>query len=252
MKKGQVTVFIILGIVLVAVISIVAYVKNSTSNVKREEDILKSLPLDIAEIRKSLNECVEPLLSQAVVNIGNYGGYVIPLENSLATYEGYFTYGYYEGKRVLPSLEDTGKEISAFIETFMPYCVNFSEYDKLKVTAKEPVAKVNIFDGVVEVELDYPVIIEKNDKTFKLDQPYYAKVGVNLVKAHDVAEKIIDLVEKDPANINIDSLLTLNMDIDVAPYDEKTAIYSVKDEEHTLVSVDGVVPFYFIFATKAE
>ncbi|MGV8171423.1 MAG: hypothetical protein ACP5OA_01890, partial [Candidatus Woesearchaeota archaeon] len=74
-KKGQVTVFIILGIVLIIIIGLSIYLVNSSKDKKiSPPDILvseKFLP-----IHEFVQQCVTQIATEAIIKLGQHGGYI--------------------------------------------------------------------------------------------------------------------------------------------------------------------------------
>ena len=78
MKKGQVTIFIIIGIVILFSFVLVFYVSNfiSTENLKREQEALTNSPFESAAIHQFSSFCVEDALNDGLVKLGKNGGFI--------------------------------------------------------------------------------------------------------------------------------------------------------------------------------
>lgn len=254
MNKGQISLFVILGIIVIGVIAFTMYFKSTAmeSVAEKEAKIMAALPSDVAEIRKDIAECSQQLFEEALVEVGRYGGYNTPLENSLSVGDNFVTYGYFEGRKVLPTIETVKAEMAEFIEVFLPDCVDFSQYGLFEIEDQEPDVKMDIFEEGVEAEVSYDVTAKQEGKEFRLDEPYGAEASVRLLGVHESAKKIVDKAAESPETLDIDSLLELNVDVNVIPVDEKSVVYSIEDKDSKLTGVEGEQSFKFIFATKAE
>jgi len=71
-KRGQITLFIIIGIVLLIVIGVFFLLRTST--VGKEE----SVPVEFEPVKLYLEECVSQIAEKAIVLVGEQGGYIDP------------------------------------------------------------------------------------------------------------------------------------------------------------------------------
>lgn len=253
MKKGQVTVFIILGIIIVAGISLFAYYGKGIgkSSAEREAAILSSLPPDAASLRQETAECSQLLLEDAIITAGQYAGYNSPLENYLEESGVIFNYGYFEGANVLPSIEQVKLDISEYIETFLPGCVGFENYP-YEISQEAPKAEIFLEDGKVSAKVDYKITARKETKEFSIKEPYEAEAEADLLGAYNTASEIVGIVEQNPESIDISSMIDLNADITAMPIDDKTAIYSIEDKDAKLIGPEGTQTLIFAFAARAR
>ena len=71
-KRGQVTVFIILGIVLVVAISLTTFLLLSTGDEAFEQPVAP----DVAPVTKFIESCVSEIGKNGIIDIGNNGGFI--------------------------------------------------------------------------------------------------------------------------------------------------------------------------------
>lgn len=249
-KKAQITLFVILGIIIIAIIAFALYFKGyiSKSAAEKEAAIMTSLPLDVADIREGISECAQSVFEDSLLVIGDFGGYNSAVDDSLEIGPSAITYGYFEGKKMLPSLEAIKGEIQEYMEFALPDCIDFTQYEKFEITELEPKAKVEISRDEVEASIEYAVTAKREDAEFRLDEPYILEVQVRLLEIHEAAGKIISRIDEKPETVDVDYLLDLGVDVDVMPVDGKTAIYLIKDKESKLLEEES---FVFAFASKA-
>ena len=78
-KKSQVTLFMLLGIVLLITIGIFIYLNNSTSSKRTDEETkaVQQLESDIQPIKKYVKSCVERVGEFGLFLIGRQGGYLL-------------------------------------------------------------------------------------------------------------------------------------------------------------------------------
>lgn len=74
-KKGQVTLFIILGIVLLLASALMIYVKDQISS-KDFEDLVGNTPTEVRPVQEFIENCMYNVGKQAITLIGESGGYI--------------------------------------------------------------------------------------------------------------------------------------------------------------------------------
>ncbi|MFH1065520.1 MAG: hypothetical protein V1734_03380 [Nanoarchaeota archaeon] len=250
--KGQTTIFVVLGIVILASVAIGYYMISSVneSAVDAETKIASKLPADVAEVRKAISECVQYSLEDAIARAGMFGGYTEPKTNALFTDQEFVNYAYANSRKTLPSLQDIQNNIAEYMAGTIPTCVD-TENEKFKMTLPNPTATVEISDLKVFADVDYKVLLKSGDSTFTLAEPFKVESSARLKALYDAASKIADKAVESPDNINVDYLLTLGEEIDVIPFDEKNVIYRIPDKSVTLESEIGNVNLVMVFATMA-
>ncbi len=248
-KKGQVTLFAILGIVLVVIILVMVYYKASiseliTKNVLQKEVIL---PIEVGKVQKHVQSCVDDASKDLLYQLGAQGGLLTPTsQKGVITEDFSIAYGYYEGRNVLPSLTDFQREFSTFMNSFLPSCLYMAEFSKLKITPSRSSTTLEILNNKVKVSVKYPISVSEGESVYKLDQPYKVEYPLRIKFLHDLSNKIIKRTASDPKNIDVSYLLSLDAKVDAYPYDSKTFIYSLEDEK----SVVNNVTYKYQFAVR--
>ncbi len=252
-QRGQTTIFVVLGIVIIALVAAGIYFRGVSEKTaaEKEADIAKALPEDIANIRKSVSECAQFTLEDAVAHTGLFGGFTEPKEGALFTGNDFVNYGYAERKKMLPSVLEMQEKIAEYINEFVPDCI-FIENEKFDITFPEPKASVSILDKKVAAEVEYKAVIKSGEDTFTLSEPFAAETAVRLKQMHEAASKIVGKAAEKPESISVDYLLTLGEEIDVMPIDEQNVVYRILGKDAVLRSELGNMEFTFIFATKAQ
>ncbi|MDD4877696.1 MAG: hypothetical protein PHO02_01515 [Candidatus Nanoarchaeia archaeon] len=250
--KGQITIFVALGIAIITLVVIGYYFVSSSqmSAAETEAEIASKLPADVAEVRKEVSECIQYTLEDAIVQAGMFGGYTEPRQNALFTGTDFVNYAMENKKKTLPLIEEVQNNIESYIETYAYDCVD-TENDKFKITLPAPKAKVDISSKKVYAEVEFRIALKAGDSTFTFSEPFAAESSVRLLELYNAADKIADKTAESPENINVDYLLTLGEEVDVIPFDEKNVIYRIPDKSVILRSELGNMNFAMVFATKA-
>lgn len=251
-SKGQITIFVVLGIAIIAAVAIGYYMISSTeiSASESEAKALSQLPSDVAEVRKSISECVQYTLEDAIAQAGMFGGFTEPKQDALFTGNDFVNYASISKVKKLPSLKEVKTNIASYMNTYIPDCID-TENEKFKITLPEPKTSIDISSRKVLAEVDYKVVLKSGDSTFTLSEPFMAESPVRFLDIYNAADKIAGKAAESPEQINVDYLLTLGEEVDVIPFDEKNVIYRIPDKSVILDSEMGIVNFVMIFATKA-
>lgn len=172
-KKSQITMFIIVGFVLLLSIGLLFYYKNIVNQK------IKKLPDEISNERDSINyyiqqcliEVAKPLISEISIKGGtlkpNSGIYWNDTQlNVLAHYatEG----GYGNGLLLKKSIEE---ELLNAINQNLDSCVNLSIFEEsgYSISQKEHSVNVTINDGSVIINLKYPLEFKFSSKTLSFE-----------------------------------------------------------------------------------
>ncbi len=219
MKKGQVTTFIILGIVIIIIVAGALYFRNIIFKSEFQKELEKSrlVPEQIKPIKTFIDGCLEEVSKEAVSIVGMQGGYVkvkddfmIPgqLSNTLILNKGsnskvaYWSYKATNGilKNEVPSLKEISENIGVYIKENFDKCLNeldiFND-DGFKIT-KGPIenVKVDVLDENVNIIVYKNIYIEKGGIKFNLDKQLI-KVDVALGNLYKIARKILEKENKD-------------------------------------------------------
>lgn len=250
--KGQTTIFVALGIMILASVAIGYYMMSSVneSAADAETKIASKLPADVAEVRKAISECVQYSLEDAISQAGLFGGYTEARTDALFTNRDFVNYAFSNGRKTLPSLQQVQNNIAEYMAGTIPTCVD-TENEKFKITLPNPTATVEISDRKVFADVDYKVLLKSGDSSFTLAEPFKVESSARLKALYDAASKIADRAAESPDKINVDYLLTLGEEVDVIPFDEKNIIYRIPDKSVALQSENGNVNLVMIFATMA-
>jgi len=239
-NKGQITLFIIIAIVIVVIIAII-FIAYSKIN------IFNPTSSDNPEITSQIQACAEQRALDAIRLIGLQGGYVNLPKDYLETNLSNVAYGYYEGKRTLPSKSTIEKEINYYIELTTRYCIEPSDFPDYNITLGNPKSNAKIENNQVSINLRLPASISKETKTYTTEGPYEIIIPIKLGNIYSAAEFIIDKEIKNPDNIELSELSNLDYYITLIPVNDNNIIYVITDEES---STDDGIPYSFVFANK--
>ncbi len=203
-KRGQVALFIILGIVVVAIIGFIYFYQSSKLNISGNEESNKQLVNSQLEpIKNKIIGCVEKTSLTAVTILGKQGGLFNPDKyEKLGSYNvsyGCFKSGNQEVTQ-LPMLQDLNNQLQNYMQSTtaikdIKNCINgFDEFKKqgLNVNEKGPLKIfTNILNNKITLSIDYLLEVKKGDVVAPINQ-MLTDLPVGLGKAHKIAVDIIN------------------------------------------------------------
>ena len=204
MKKAQMTIFIIIAVVVVAiVIGFVMYSQGLFTS---------KLPASMQPIEETLLSCLEDYSLSGSDILETQGGYIeLPTFESGSTYMPFSSqfefmgnaipYWYYVSgnniqKEQVPSKSDMEGQLENFIEGKIKNCVFDSYYDQgFEIVLGETKANVDITDSNIKVDLNMDVKITKGEETGKVNK-HSVKINSKLGSLYDSAKEIYDSEQK--------------------------------------------------------
>ena len=184
MKKAQITIFIIVGVVLL-LLSVFIFTLP-TKELERP-----SPPGDDNEpVKNYIESCLETASTNALLRIGLQGGYIEPIY-----YDNFFTvkrsYLYKDKIPLIPTVEMMEKELSNFIKNRIENCTNLSMPGFQITFPTEFEVTTKIHNESVAFNLDYPIILESEDEKINIIDPYYLLLDIRLGYLREITEHFI-------------------------------------------------------------
>jgi len=236
-KRGQVAIFVIVAIIIVAAIVVYFTVFNQNKG-KRE------VATEIAPINAYVRGCLKQTAIDALYVTGQYGGYYN--ETYFDTEE--VVYYTSANKLQAPSESAVEAQISNYIGSNIGKCFgNFSQFTGFQVAVGAKQVTTSIANESIDVSYKPAIVITKGKTTYELNN-FEQKVDTSLGLMYNVATKLAqDYILLGGINIaygsavNDDYNITFNS-IDYADY---TSIH-IRDEK----GANGESPLEFVFALK--
>ncbi len=199
MKKGQITIFIILGILLVAGAGFFLFNKNS------EVDSGKKIITNPVETH--IQQCIEITAKSALITVGLNGGIKDPSEYILF-FGGKTPYYYGTENSSMPTLDDLQNFLSEYMTSNLKNCVNISLFPDQQITEGEINTKTIISDKTVKFNINYPIKFT-NDKSTKEISEFSTTIDSRLKILHNVSLEYIKEQKKEPRYMCMTCLVQL-------------------------------------------
>jgi hypothetical protein len=236
-KRGQSTIFIIIGIVIVLLVAL--YIVGTQTKIIPPLLGGGSAVDQMNDIDTHVTECLQDIGDDYLTQIALQGGYLSVPSDSYRLYNdttiSYLCYNQINSatcsNRMLTvaqmeqELEDT---ISSALET----CINVHDYsDDITSIAESWVLEIDVYQTSVDFLLTYPVEISKDEEVIKIDE-FTHTADVPLGELYDVS---MDIVNQEASLGDFDQLIYMLQKFSkytiykLRPYPDK--IYQVKFRE---------------------
>ena len=223
-KRGQVTIFVIIAILIVAGIVLFSYVQNKNSS------LTPSIPKDVQPIYNYLKDCFEKEVYASIYEIGQFGGYVSPPNDSLDIGIPIYLNKY---KKEIPSLEFIEIQTSELIKENIQKC-NFN-FTGFGIKKDNPKILTSILNNQVKINIEYSLTVSKEESSYMLKNFPEVNIPIKFGLMYNAALEIIRIQEKNSESICLSCLSELeeeyNFDINALEYEEGVIIYGISDTQ---------------------
>ncbi len=286
-KKGQITLFILLGIAIIIAVGTTIVVKQKSSVDTVPSRIAKT-SLESDKIKNYVNNCLQQVSEKGIRLIALQGGYINARGDNKYNEQGdgfsskthYFfsnlalPYLWFEKKSQLRPVDDIKTKLANYVVIEMQNCLNFSSYESQGYKIKKPdiwqikseyekgisvnysstkVKADAIFsDEAVFVNLKYPLFFERGEtKTEVID--FSVSIPLRLFLLYNIANKLLknSLEEKYEVNKHCEELSSkdkiVNIYLHTNQYDYDYVVQIV--DIKPLISKKEM-PLKFQFATR--
>jgi len=252
MKRGQITIFIILGGVILISLAFIFYLRG-VSIKKLQPEIQQTLSSSqiSSNIKTYVESCINIVSEPLIESIAKHGGYFNPSSNIFYNNQELNIFCKEENNKGCVNAfvlrQEIEKDLSEKIRNELNACINFSVYTEqgLKISKGNITITTNIGSEDIQVNVDYP--IEVSIKDSKVNIKDFSKLikfplGVLYSLAIDITNSEIDkgYFDKDEWMINHGAAILIEKH---KPYPDTVYILTKKDTEQKK-------DFIFQFAVK--
>ena len=151
-EKAQVTIFIIIAIVIIALIAVFLLAKENLLDFGKEK-----IAPEVKPIYSFVEECVKSTGENAVYYIGQTGGYFTAPNESTDFGIAYY---YDKGNNYMPSKEKIEQELGSYVDFMLFFCVKgFEDFSDFQVKQEDSKTKAKISEGKVKAGLKHSFIL---------------------------------------------------------------------------------------------
>jgi hypothetical protein len=252
MKRGQVTVFIIIAVVVIA--AVIAYISitqlETEKNIDEEYFAGAAIKPEVDNIKNYYLGCAEDISLSALYVIGLQGGYYDEPENYYELGWAFLPYYYLEGKYLMPSRATIENELAKYVDDNLGFCLELAEYPDYELEYREPKTTVSIQENEVVFTIDMPLTITREGKSMVFDLKEHPVKQISALEdILEIAQFITDSHKDDPDMICISCLTEMAAErevyVDLLDFAEETTTQIVISENRT-----SEAPYMFVFLNK--
>ncbi len=207
-KRGQATLFVIIGFLLLLSLSLGYYVlsvKQTGIKAQAQETPTTQTSLPVKYL---VDKCLSLLVKNGVTLLGKKGGYITSRPERLTndmirlTEKEELAYFYLRNgnnfqqlppKEYLPTIEDMQKELEGYVKNELRYCLDDFEFFATKgidVKMEKITVKATIAQKAVTIDLYFPVTLQTDEKTMQV-KDFTTTLPIRLGEMRDIAERIV-------------------------------------------------------------
>lgn len=222
MKRGQVTIFVVVGIIVVVLILLVVYFRVEITDFKKETFQSEKLITEEEAIRVLVQECVKKVTDIGVFIAQKQSGNLY-LRTEGVEFNSYTVpFVYDKGKVNIISIEQFQKDFNDYISQNIPHCIK-SKASFEKIEAR------TILDEELTIQVSYPFTIIIEGGSIRNDQGYEYINKVPIKEFLKIVKEVADETKENPEAIHLAPLITQEIfDSSTILKQEKT-IYVLKD-----------------------
>jgi len=240
-KKAQITLFIILGILLVFLVGLLFLFSPGLKQVRQD----LTLPNEMRPIKTYVDECVKTTAINGLSLLGVQGGRIFEKGDEFHANYSNISYGYSQGRNILPSITEMEYDLSGYMGIALQACTNFSLFNKFNITYKNLTVSTKIISNEVIFDVNYLIHAQSPDFEGTLDRFTYT-APIRLGHISQIANSIINQTIQEPDWIDLTYLSDFDVFVSIIPNNDSVFIYSLADN---MSSLNGN-PYLFLFANN--
>ena len=246
-KRGQLTIFIIVGIILVAIIASLIFIFSEQEKITEDPEVINT-----AEITNYVEGCIKQTAKESLLDISSKGGYFILPEKATKDLTENVPILIEDGKTFFFSNSAVSKEISLYVDSLVGLCLkDFAIFEDQGyfVTQNPPQTESTLTPEFLIVETTLPLKITKNQETTEISK---FQVEIPIKRFYQIltsSEKIV-LAIKDNLCLSCISKITSenNLFIETMPLEKGLYLFEIRDSNYFINNQE----YEFRFAAKYE
>jgi len=242
-KRGNITLYVIIGVVLVILVSSISYfvIKNQegTIHTPQPKD-------DLEPIKKHMTACLREDFYDALTVLGSQGS--MNPQTYLATKDIKIAYYYFMGQNILPNKDQIELDLETYIKSKTKSCLNDFSSNKYVVEPQEEMEVDVVFvKNGIKTTLTYPLKVYFQGQELSIDE-FETELGLDFNGIYEIINKIIKDTYDDPEWINFENLDSETYEVKIIKVDKSTLLYVITDNETKI----GEEVFEYRFAVRYD
>ena len=183
--RGQVTIFIIVAIFIVAGGILFFVFKDDLGIGKKNNE-------DVNSVNLIVNSCLEKTTREGINYVALHGGYFeIPTALKFPYFTDKYAYYYINSQKHIPTEETIASELKKYILFNFKSCINFSSIEQQgkQITEEEFTVIPQIIEEGVFVEMEYPITIKTEKDSYRLTD-FDTEINENVLNLYLASKEI--------------------------------------------------------------
>ena len=202
-KRGQLTLFIIIAIIIVAAIILVIFLQRGIPGALSEADV--------AKVKSYVSDCFEQKSKQGILFLAKQGGYYnLDTVESINFLDEQTAYYWKDNKTLIPSAEIIGSELNEYLNDHVSECFLLQELSNYNFEGT--CTATSTISEVINVQLNCPVTVRKGTSAATLES-FTVNFDAPVVKLLNVSNQLVEEYRKKPGYVCIscfDEIATQN------------------------------------------
>lgn len=234
MKRGQTTLFIIIGIIILAAIILLGLWRTSTINFA--QDI--SLQEAARQTKNQIETCIEEKALQAITDMKVKAGYPTNYKNILYFANQEFPIMMYNNQDLSLSLKEVEENLKQNYLAKTKQCTELFKQEKYAVTLKNIDAEATIYDEEIQIITIYEIRLESNQRGYTLAEDHQNTQDHPFGKLYKTSTQILETLQEGEVCftciLDIGIQNNIQITIDIGPDDGLFFILQHKKTGETL------------------
>lgn len=212
-KRGQISIFIILGIIILVVISLaIAFFSPKIKNLSQTEQT----PAEEAEpVRLYVENCLQNSLIEGIHKTFSQGGYFEYPANLALLEKNSIKIPYYfiSQDYFFPALETIEEETSNAAEYYFNGCIgNFAQFQSMgyKIQSSSPQIKIDFEEKNIIANLNFPLEIQSNEKTVSINN-FLSQIQFGFPKHYNLIKEYLIKQKEEPESFLIGTIANFSV-----------------------------------------
>ncbi len=231
-RRGQVTIFIIVGIIILAFSGAILLFRSYISSEQTEMPSGSTFAIPVEDF---IQTCLDSVGTDALLFIGQHGGYYeLP---AVADSQLGLPYYFLQNVTYLPSLNDISKQLSLYVDHELSFCLrNFDSFRSkgLLINSSEFKTTSLISNLSVEFRLDFPITVQKGSVETSLNE-FSVLVSSRLGVIYNVINQFVVEEQNHSTDICVSCLTDLvdanGLRAEMTLQENNTLIFSINDRK---------------------
>jgi len=241
-KKGQVTIFIIIGVLLIISIGLLLFFTLSNS----DTDETDTMPVQTQDVEFMIENCMKKTGLEGLNLLGQNGNYIdVPglLEmNDTSLW-------IYQYSNVMPVLNSSIDEFQTWFDTQFERCVDYTGFVEYSIQHGKPKSRIQYGAEDVLISLDYPINITRGDQTRRIDR-FENTINIRYRRVYERAREIVNahFIQWFDYRNALSFVDQRDFSISYASNDENNLVFTIVDDKNP----EAETFYVFNFATNLD